>query len=271
MARRPAGGLLLLLLAGALPGATATGLDVAGDAVSQLIDAGLGSRKRLGLLRRRSQVAAAAASGAGLNVPSGGLGGEACFEANSKAPVMSATLASKRTLFDVYQGIFSDCGSGQYNMACVTNVFFASSPKDYLPFCQMSMSAQPAASGAVCNYAKARRDELFQDVGKYTLMASMMMNAAQNCKLVPLQCIMLAEECLATPDVKYCFNKCIRTGNMAHVMETTTMPPRAGMTAIPPLPTVLPVTTNLFIDTGPTTTLGVWDSILVGIDDALMR
>mmetsp|Transcript_53339 Transcript_53339/g.140655 ORF Transcript_53339/g.140655 Transcript_53339/m.140655 type:complete len:259 (+) Transcript_53339:132-908(+) len=252
--------LLLLAGAGALRGAAAVWLDAGGlegAAVNQLLDAGGGSRKRLGLLRRGR-----------LRAPTGSMEGDSCFEANAKSPAIAAVLARKQELFDVYQSIFSDCGSGQYNMACVTNSFFADRPKEYLPFCQMSMGPQPDASGTICLYAKARRDELFKDVNNYGLMTSMMSSAAQNCKLVPLQCIMLAEECLANSDVRWCFNRCIRTGSMAHIMDTTTMPPRAGMTAMPPVTTALPQTTNLFIAVV-TTTLGFWDSIINQVDDAL--
>mmetsp|Transcript_62719 Transcript_62719/g.194656 ORF Transcript_62719/g.194656 Transcript_62719/m.194656 type:complete len:160 (+) Transcript_62719:268-747(+) len=150
-----------------------------------------------------------------------------CLEAEAQHDAISEVLGRKRLLLGIYTEILGKCGSGKYSLACVSRTEFADEPQPYLAECQQRMGPQPALSGAVCRYAKAKQDDLASLARRYGSLESLMKKAERRCDGVPMDCITMAHECLDDANIQRCFSDCIRTGFM-NLLTTTRAPKMIG-------------------------------------------
>mmetsp|Transcript_121976 Transcript_121976/g.340050 ORF Transcript_121976/g.340050 Transcript_121976/m.340050 type:complete len:318 (+) Transcript_121976:39-992(+) len=208
-------------VAGALCGAL---LALAAEAVGST---GLLARRR-GLLHRHAQS------------PIQMLDGEPCFEGRAMRNQLRSNARVKAEIVEVYSFVSETCNEGIHNIQCVAKAQFAEYPRDWLKLCEAKMGPQPTNAVAVCTYAQQVLDYVKPRATAYAELSDLLDAALPACQAgLPLPCIVQIEQCIGEPDMRYCFNQCLRSGTMAHALATkakpcpttpTTTPPAAGET-----------------------------------------
>lgn len=153
---------------------------------------------------------------------------EACFEAKHQYTAISESAAKQKQLLDVFQQIYDNCASGYFNLWCVAHTAGADDPSAFLDDCDAKRGPDPLNSGAVCRYAKNKRDDITPVRNKYVSLAWILQMAETNCQVVPYECVAMADLCLEEPDMHFCFRECVRTGQMLHAMRAPAAQPMYG-------------------------------------------
>lgn len=172
--------------------------------------------------------------------------GNSCFEGQVLHQHVATSAERLLAVSGLYASVAGSCNSGNHNLQCVSNAQFADRPAEWLAHCNSQLGPQPAASGAVCMVAQRIRDDLSPKARGYRQLNDVLNAAMTACASVPLPCIVQSDQCLSEPDIRHCFNLCMRTGSMAHAMEirtttlTTTTPPTTTWAKFVPVATTLP-------------------------------
>mmetsp|Transcript_31032 Transcript_31032/g.89677 ORF Transcript_31032/g.89677 Transcript_31032/m.89677 type:complete len:319 (-) Transcript_31032:57-1013(-) len=185
--------------------------------------------------------------GAGRQSPIQMLDGDPCFEGKAMGSQLRANAALKSDIVDVYSFIFQTCNEGIHNMQCVSKAQFAQYPKEWLKVCNERMGPQPTSSAAVCSFADQVLKYVQPRALAYTELSELLDATMPACKTaLPLPCVVQIEQCIGEPDMRYCFNQCLRSGNMKHALFTKDPPCTT-------VPTTLPTTTASTTTIGSTT------------------
>mmetsp|Transcript_16267 Transcript_16267/g.41377 ORF Transcript_16267/g.41377 Transcript_16267/m.41377 type:complete len:240 (-) Transcript_16267:49-768(-) len=190
------------------------------------------------------------------------LEGDPCFELEQLGSHYVANSEHMSSIAEAYRSILSTCSTGIHNLACITKARFANKPMEWLRLCNQQLGPQPVASGAVCLVAQRVRDEVSSESDKYRRLSTMIDSARDGCSSVPLACIIHANQCLNQFDIRFCFNQCLRTGNMEHAMMGSMQPPKT-------LASTTTTTTSTTSTTTTTTTSKTnwWDAIVATVED----
>lgn len=139
-----------------------------------------------------------------------------CFEARIQQGVITDFAVREQRLLEVYQRITHDCATGRYAMRCVTEVFFADDPDSFLTQCELQLGAEPANTYAVCDFAHRKVTKLDHAAKGWGtakwIIDQVVMDG--HCETVPYECIAMISHCLDTTSVRFCFNECLREGQM---------------------------------------------------------
>lgn len=188
--------------------------------------------------------------------------GDRCLEAEGMSNFLVETWQRKQTVLKVYQDIFATCASGVNNLDCVIRAQYADRPAEWLELCNQRLHGQPAMSTPVCSLALKVRDDEELLVHRYGTLSRIVMAKKEICRNLPLPCIVQATQCLDRPDIPYCFEECIRAGNMDHALVP-------DVTA-PPLTTIATTSVATTVAAAAaTTSTAWWQSIVDAVEETL--
>jgi hypothetical protein len=150
---------------------------------------------------------------------------DSCKEAKVQLEVASLTLVKHEKIVDTFNRVFEHCGTGKYNIECVSRAAYQDEPEDYLEWCDAKMGPQATASGAVCRFAKMTLDQYRVSALGYSNLVKILKWSQDSCRSVPYECIANSDQCLRAKDIQFCFLECVKKGNMKHQMLTKPEPP----------------------------------------------
>lgn len=152
--------------------------------------------------------------------PTGSKANDPCLEMEANREVMVETAKKKEAVASMFVRVLDTCSLGLHHLECVARAEYATVPSRYLALCNKKMGPRPTHSGPVCTYAKEKLPQYGPDARNYRALAKVLDGASHDCSGLPWECFALATSCLQSPNIPFCFNQCVRNGNMQHALTT---------------------------------------------------
>lgn len=145
---------------------------------------------------------------------------DACREAKWQKDAFRDFAAQERSLTSAMKLVHDTCGMGKWNMKCVQgSLNHPDRAVQALSDCQLKSPPEPTKAAAVCKFADLKLQTLKKYDFGWNKISWIMDQAAENCTVVPWQCVNMIEVCMDAKDHAYCFKECLRTGNYQHQVK----------------------------------------------------
>jgi len=143
-----------------------------------------------------------------------GGGADPCFEAQMQRDIIVENAAREKLLYRIFRGVTSDCATGRYSLTCVQTLEYEENPEEFLRSCQIRMGHEHMNIFATCEYAQIKEAHLKKASQAWGSLEWIIHQAVDHCEKVPYECVALIAHCLDAKSIRFCFNQCLRTGNM---------------------------------------------------------
>jgi len=120
----------------------------------------------------------------------------------------------EKLMYKMFKQVTSDCATGRYSLTCITAMEYEEHPEEFLRSCQLRMGHEHMNIKALCEFAVIKEAHFKKGAQAWGSLAWVIVQAHDHCEKVPYECVALITHCLSANSIRFCFNQCLRTGNM---------------------------------------------------------